>query len=243
MSHSISIEQNPTGYRYSVEPFLLANFVDPYPGQRVLEVGTGCGILPLLLTSREPGLDITAVEIQESLVRPAIRNVAQSGRAGIRIHHADFLEMARDLPPSSFDWIVSNPPYRKRNSGRINPDPEKAIARHELKLSLPTLIAAAAPLLKPEGKLVLAYPPLRREEWMTELERNGLTPRRRLTVHGHHDTEPRILLVEATRTGNAGRCEDRTLVMYNPDGSYTGPMQAIYERFDYSGRSHRLREK
>ncbi|WP_442427366.1 MULTISPECIES: tRNA1(Val) (adenine(37)-N6)-methyltransferase [unclassified Nitrospina] len=226
-----------------MEPFLLAHFVDPEPAQRVLEVGTGCGILPLLLTTREPKIDITGVEIQESLVRIAIRNVAQSGRAGIRIQHADFLEMARDHPPSSFDWIVSNPPYRKRNSGRINPDPEKAIARHELKLSLPALIAAAAPLLKPHGKLVLAYPPLRRDEWVTELKRNGLVPRRRLTVHGHHDTEPRILIMEATQAELCGRCEDQTLVMYNPDGSYTGPMQAIYERFDYSGRSHRLREK
>ncbi|CCQ89186.1 conserved hypothetical protein [Nitrospina gracilis 3/211] len=243
MSHSLSIEQNPTGYRYSVEPFLLAHFVEPEPAQRVLEVGTGCGILPLLLTSREPKLDISAVEIQESLVRIAIRNVAQSGRTGICIHHADFLEMARDLPPSSFDWIISNPPYRKRKSGRINPDPEKAIARHELKLSLPTLIAAAAPLLKPHGKLVLAYPPLRREEWATELKCNGLAPRRRLIIHGHHDTEPRILIMEAMRAELCGRCEDQTLVMYNPDGSYTEPMQAIYERFDYSGRSHRLREK
>lgn len=241
VSHPIPIEQNPTGYRYSVEPFLLAHFARPVTGEQVLEVGTGCGILSLLLTSREPDLDVTAVEIQESLFQHAVRNVAHREREGIRVEHADFLEWARSVPSASFDWILSNPPYRKRNSGRINPNPEKAIARHEIKLSLPELVAAAAPLLKPEGRLTLAYPPERREEWTAALHKNGLAPARSLTVYGHRHAAPRILLIEAARHHTVQQPEDRELIMYNPNGSYTEAMQTIYECFNHSGRSHRVR--
>lgn len=244
VSSPIIIDQNPNGYRYSTEPFLLAHFVRPDASQRVLEVGTGCGVLALLLSLRAPDLKITAFEIQRSLYDRAVDNVLRNGLEDrIDVRHADFLEAARSLPPGGFDWIVGNPPYRKLNSGRLNPDPEKAVARHELKLSLPALVSAAAPLLKPQGRLALAYPPQRREEWVQALEAHGLAPVRSLTVYGHANAEPRILLLEAARTPSACPPDDRNLIMYNPDGSYTESMQAIYESFNYSGRSHRVRQK
>lgn len=244
VSSPMRIEQNPKGYRYSVEPFLLAHFVRPQVDDRVLEVGTGCGILALLLTFHQPDLRVTAFEIQQSLYDRAVNNVARNGlEACIEVRHADFLEAACGLPSAGFDWIVGNPPYRKLNSGRRNPDPEKAIARHELKLSLASLVAAAAPLLKPQGRIALAYPPQRKEEWMRELTANGLAPVRSLTVYGHRTAPPRIVLVEAARAPGPRQPEDRELVMYNPDGSYTESMQGIYESFNYSGRSHRVREK
>ena len=115
------IDQEKTGYRYSIEPFLLADFMSLLPGQSVLDIGTGCGIIPILLVQREPSLKITAIEIQNC--SQAQKNIQQNRmEQKITLIHGDFLKEAEKLKPESFDHIVSNPPYRKIQTGRINPD-------------------------------------------------------------------------------------------------------------------------
>ena len=136
-AQSLFIEQNANGYRYSVEPFLLADFIEPLRGDRILDVGTGCGVIPLLLTRRHADLEILGIEIQPSLFKKAFYNVSRNGWENrIALLEGDFLELARDLKAGDWDYIISNPPYRKKNSGRVNPCKEKALARHELALTL-----------------------------------------------------------------------------------------------------------
>ena len=244
ISSPFIIRQPEAGYRYSTEPFILAHWVQPRPGDRVLDVGTGCGIIPLLLTRRQPDLRITAVEIQESLYRVALQNMEDNEPPRLmELLHADFLSVADTLEAGTYDWVVSNPPYRKQRSGRINPSREKAAARHELTLSMETLIAASRPLLKPEGRLAVAYPAHRQDELFDQLRHHGLHPYRWLRVSGHREAEPRFVLVEAGIATRPAPPREESLVMYNPDGSYSSPMRDIYESFDYSGRSHRVREK
>ena len=238
----IVISQNPEGYRYSVEPFLLAHWVRPAEGSRILDIGTGCGVIPLLLMGRQANLEITAVEIQNSLYQSAVDNVESNGWSHrIRILEGDYLSMTGEWEPETFDWILSNPPYRKVNSGKLNPCREKAIARHELSLTLETLAAASAPLLKPGGKIALAYPFYRLDEAMYQLRKVQLHLTRIVRVFGHEKAAPKICLIEAVKGGTPQTPLEETLTIYHPDGSYTQTMQDIYASFNYPERSHRLR--
>jgi len=238
------IEQNEKGYRYSIEPFLLADFIEPRPGDRILDVGTGCGVIPLLLARRYTDLEIMGIEIQSSLFKKAFYNVSQNGwEDRIKILEGDFFQLAGDLKAADWDCIISNPPYRKKNSGRINPCSEKALARHELTLTLSSLVETGVSLLRPGGKIILAYPSSRLDEVVRELERHRFQARRLVHVLGHEKTEPRFFLVEAAHEQEGSRFQEETLTIYQPDGSYTPRLQDLYASFDYTGRPHRLRKK
>lgn len=241
-SNTVIIEQEKEGYRYSTEPFLLADFAGPRAGWRVLDVGTGCGIIPLLLATREPRLEITAVEIQKPLYDSALKNTAANGlSAKIKVLLGDFIDLAPAL--GTFDLIISNPPYRKINSGRLNPDKVKKLARHELTLTLPLLVENSFPLLKPGGKIVLAYPLHRLDEVLRQLRLSHLNPHRLRFIHGSQGAKAKIFLVEAVKEQPAECIVEDSLYIYNTDGSYTQEMETLYVSFNYPGRSHRIREK
>ena len=227
-----------------MEPFLLADFVRPQPGARVLEVGTGCGIIPLLLLTRQLDLSITAVEIQESLARQAESNLMENGKTDrVRLVHADFVNWSRQNADAVFDWVVSNPPYRKRNSGRVNPDLEKAIARHELTLDLAGLVAAGARHLAPDGRMALCYPLERLDEVRRQMEREGLRPVELKRVAGHPESPARFFLILAQKTNAPVPLNETLFYIYEADGAYTSGMKSVYESFNYPGRSHRNRQK
>lgn len=241
-SPAFSIAQAEGGYRYSIEPFLLADFVKLLPGAKVLDVGTGCGIIPLLLLTREARLQVTAVEIQPPLYEAALRNVSQNGLSDrVEILLGDFAQ--KDLLRRQFDMVVSNPPYRKINSGRINPDRIKALARHELALTLSSLLENASGVLKKGGNIVLAYPPVRLEEIRLELMRLGFSLVRLRFIHGCQGGKAKIVLIEAVKGCSAECVVESPLYVYNGDGSYSREMQEIYVSFNHTGRSHRQRQK
>lgn len=243
-SNPLVIEQDREGYRYSIEPFLLADFVRPEPGCRVLDVGTGCGIIPLLLMMHGTAEEIVAVEIQQSLHDLAARNISRNDALGkIRLIHADFLKMKPDATDGLFDLILSNPPYRKINTGRMNPNREKAVARHELSLDQKSLAAKACDLLKEGGMLALAYPPIRLAETLEQLRAHQLSPARLRFVHGYESAEARIFLVEAIKGRQPDCIVEPPLYVYNKDGTYSKEMDGIYASFNYSGRADDLEEK
>ena len=243
MQKSLSIiKQGKEGYRFSIEPFFLADYVQTEPNMRILDIGTGCGIIPLLLAVREPLLDITAVEIQKSLYCNAIQNVATNGmNQTIKICHGDFLALAETL--NHFDIIISNPPFRKINSGRLNPNTVKAIARHELTLTLSKLIHKSTPLLKRGSKLILAYHPDRLEEILDELHNHKVYPHRLRWIHGYKQAKAKIILIEALKEKPTQLTTEDPFYIYYDDGSYTQEMKKIYASFNYPCRSHRLKEK
>ncbi len=227
-----------------MEPFLLADFARPASGSLCLEVGTGCSIIPLLMLTRQPELFISAVEIQESLIQRAHSNLIDNGAQDrVNLIHADFLKWSETHPDKTFDWVISNPPYRKLNSGRINPDQEKALARHEIALTLEALVSRSTQHLNPGGKLALAYPLERLEEVKQALLTNGLAPIRIRQVCGNKTLPARFFLILAQRGQNNGLCEEDRFFIYEEDGAYTSAMKKIYESFNYSGRSHRHRKE
>lgn len=214
------IDQENTGYRYSIEPFLLADFITLLPGQSVLDIGTGCGIIPILLVHREPGLKVTAIEIQDS--SQAKKNIRQNEmEKQVSLIEGDFLMESKKLEPESFDHVISNPPYRKIQTGRINPDSGKAVARHELSLSMGSLMDKSAPLLKKGGQITLAYPPERLGELMRELECRNLYPNQARFVHGNDEATAKIVLVSALKGKKADFSVAPPLKVYNKDGTYS----------------------
>jgi tRNA1Val (adenine37-N6)-methyltransferase len=161
----LSLFQPKTGYRFSLDPIILAAHVHPAPGDRIMDIGCGCGILSLILAGRNPDVRITGIEIQKTLARAAQKNVAKNRMSDrIRILHQDICTLERApagaIPgtkpksnlgalfkindvPAQVDLIVSNPPYKKKSTGRLNPDRERALARHEITLDIAALALQA----------------------------------------------------------------------------------------------------
>jgi len=230
--------QGENGYRYSIEPYLLADFARMPANARVLDIGSGCGIISLLLLKRHPGLRLTGVEIQPELNRWALGNIKSHGRESvIEAIEGDIVKLAPTWEEGSFDAIVSNPPYRKINTGRTNPDRGKALARHEITLNLGSLLTAAHRLLRPGGSLTLAYPPVRLQEVLAALAGRGLSPSRLRFIHGHPGAAARIFLVEAVKGPRVDLQVEQPLTVYNPDRTYTREMEEIYASLDYSDRA------
>lgn len=238
------IEQNSEGYRYSIEPFLLADFVSLQAGFSVLDVGTGCGVIPILLTQKEPGVEVVAVEVQESLYNLTVKNLRQNKLSDrIQAIHGDFLQVAPTLKKQTFDWAISNPPYRKANTGRKNPNEEKAIARHETSLDLVSILELSAPLLKPGGKIALAYPPLRLNETLTEMKTQGLAPSRLRFIHGSRQADAKIFLVEGIKGMRPDCVVEAPLTVYENKNAYTEEMKQIYDSFNNIDRPDDLKEE
>ena len=236
------IIQNDSGYRYSIEPFLLVDFVILRPGYEVLDIGTGCGVIPVLMINREPDLKITGVEIQGSAATIAKKN-ASKNKNRIKILDGDFLDQNLTFFKEQFDLIISNPPYRKINSGRINLDEKKAIARHELKLNLQDMLEKAKHFLKKGGHITLTYPSNRLQETLRELENQKLFPSRIRFIHGNKNAEAKIFLVDAIKGKKSDLIVDSPLYVYNRGERYTKEMQDIYDSFNCVDGSDHIGKK
>jgi tRNA1Val (adenine37-N6)-methyltransferase len=197
----LRLEQPARGYRFSLDAPILADFLQCQPDDVLLEVGTGVGIIPLILFVRRPFRKIFAIEVQPRLAELAERNVhSHHARGFIRIIRADIREP--DLPgvPDRVDAVFSNPPYRRIGAGHLNPDPEKAAARHELLLDLPALMRAAGRRLGDGGRLFLTHLPGREAEVILEAARWGFHLRRRREVYSFpQDPQPFLVLLHWTR--------------------------------------------
>jgi len=236
------IIQNAHGYRYSIDPFLLVDFAILHQGQEVLDIGTGCGVIPLLMINREPKLKITGVEIQSSAVTVAKKNVSKN-KNKIKILDGDFLDKELTFPQEQFDLIISNPPYHKIKSGRMNLNEGKAIARHELKLNLQDMLKKAKSFLKKGGHINLTYPPIRLQETLRELENQKLFPSRIRFIHGNKNAEAKIFLIDAIKGKKSDLIVDSPLYVYNRGGSYTKEMQEIYDSFNCVDGSDHIGKK
>ena len=243
-SNNLLIEQPIDGYRYSIEPFLIADFAKLYSEYRLLDIGTGCGIIPLLITTQIELKEIVGIEIQKSLYDFAVNNISNNDLSKkVRLIHGDFIKTTIDDDNQPFDIIVSNPPYRKLNTGRINPKHEKAIARHELSITLETLIKKAGKLLKHQGTFCMAYPPTRLNEVQEKLHSHKLFPSRIRFIHGSSDAEARIFLIEAVKEHQVDCIIEPPLFIYNNDGLYSEKMGKIYDSFNCHSWTNHIKEE
>lgn len=179
-----------------MDPLLLADHVNIVKHERILDIGTGCGIMPLLLLYKHPEIKITGVEIQE--------NLADIARKNIKINNMDkrsliLLKDIKDVTISDInvkaDIIIANPPYKKKETGRINPDIQKAIARHEIKLTLETLIDSVKRLLAQNGRFYIIYPAERVAELICSLNNHEINPEMIKFVHTKKENSAKLVIL------------------------------------------------
>lgn len=225
----IRVKQHRHGYRFSIDALLLAGFVKPVPAAPVLDLGTGCGIIPLILAWRYPGLQLYGVEVQEELAFLAEENVAENHMCDrIKILHMDLKKLEIRHLPDPIGLIVSNPPFRRHLSGRINPDPQRAIARHELKMTLDDLVSVSGRILARGGKFAGIYPSERLVDLLVCMRDNRIEPKSLRMVHSEVNTEAKRVLVEGVKEGRSDLRVRRPLFIYQPDGSYTPEVEEMF---------------
>jgi tRNA1Val (adenine37-N6)-methyltransferase len=202
----LSIQQPKHGYRYNLEPFILADFIDLEKGESVLDLGTGVGIIPLLLARQFPAVGkCTGIEIQPELAEIARRNVKiNSLQQQITIIQGDYRLHRQLAPPSSFSTVIANPPYYPQQQGRLNNCRQKAIARHEITTDLDSLVDAAAFFIKPGGRFVASYPAERLPTLINACQRRKLTPKYLQCVHSQPSEPAELILLAARQNGNKG---------------------------------------
>lgn len=211
------IRQPKNGYRFSIDPVLLAHHARPNPSDRILDLGTGCGIIPLILGYRTPGVHVRGIEIQPELAELAQHNVSENGMAGhIEIICRDIRKMAA---PRSFDLVLTNPPYREVSAGRISPDSQRAIARCELSITLEGLLGRAAVQLAPSGRFLIIYPARRAADLLYRMRKADLAPRMIRFIHGKPGVCAKLLIVEGIKGGNPDLTVAAPLILHDSTGN------------------------
>jgi len=220
--------QHREGYRFSIDAVLLAAFSAPGAKDRIVDLGTGCGIIPLILGQRHPAVSITGIEVQPELAALAAQNVEANGmKDRVTIICGDMKLLSIQAVSGPVDLVISNPPYRKSRSGRVNPHPQRALARHEILATLQDVAAAAARLLGIGGGFAIVYPAERITDLLTNLRSTGIEPKHIQTVHAKDHDPARLVLVSGIKGGRPGATVHEPLVIYQPNGTYTETVQAM----------------
>jgi len=224
----LQLYQRKQGYRFSIDSILLADFATIGSGNKVIDLGSGNGVLPLILAYRYPSVLITGVEIQRPMAARAARNIRLNGyRDRIAIVQMDIASIVERFQAESFDSVVCNPPYRRANSGRLSLSRERQIARHEIKATLNDFVRAASFLLKNKGSFACIQLGDRMVDLVSAMRSAGLEPKRLRTVHAFPDAKASLVLVEAVKAGRKGIDVLPPLMIYDSARNYTAELNAI----------------
>lgn len=223
------IIQNDKTFCFGMDAVLLSGFARVKPGEKALDLGTGTGIIPILLKAKTSGAHFTGLEIQEASADMARRSVLYNHLEDqISIVQGDIKEAHTLFDAASFDVITSNPPYMTGNHGLVNPDMPKAIARHEILCTLDDVIGQASRLLRPGGRFYMVHRPFRMAEIMTKMTAHRLEPKRMRLVYPFVDKEPNMVLIEGLKGGKSRITVEKPLIVYKEPGVYTDEIYDVY---------------
>jgi len=225
--------QHVDGYRFSVDAVLLAHFLRPRPGDRILDLGAGCGVVSLIISYRLPQVTITALELQPRLAELISGNIERNHlQDRISLVQGDLRQISALFPPESFDWVVCNPPYGKLAAGRLNPADEQAVCRHEIASDLGDIIRAISFSLKNRGRAALIYPANRAAVLLAALKAAALEPKRLQIIHSYPGGEGKLVLVEAMKNGGEELLILPPFFIYEEaGGQYSAAMARLYEPY------------
>lgn len=230
MRDGLKLIQNTDIFCFGMDAVLLSTYAKAGKYDRVLDLGTGNGIIPVLMQSKNPGSTYTALEIQENSADLAIRNVELNNLSDrISVVKGDIKEASRLFGEASFNVVTSNPPYMNENHGIVNPDSAKAIARHEILCSLEDVVREAGKCLKSKGKMYMVHRPNRLVDIFDTMRRHHLEPKRMRLVYPYVNKAANMVLIEAVKGGNSQLIVEEPLIVYKEDGNYTDALLKMYE--------------
>ena len=217
----LELIQNPGQFCFGVDAVLLSDFARVKPGETVLDMGTGNGIIPILLSAKTEGKHFTGLEIQKDTAEMARRSVLYNHLEDrIDIVTGDIKEAAEIFRPAFFDVITTNPPYMLAEHGLRNPDSSKAIARHEVLCSLDDILRESMKLLQDKGRFYMVHRPFRLTEIMIKMNYYKIEPKRIQFIHPYIDKEPVLVLIEGVRGARSRVTVEPPIVIY--EGRKTG---------------------
>ena len=225
--------QNPNQFCFGVDATLLSYYasLSIKPGAEVLDLCSGNGIIPILLTAKCGAARIVGLEIQKDVAEMAERSVRlNSLEDKVDILCGDLKDGTEIFKRSSFDNITCNPPYKERGSGQINETDSTAIARHEILCDLEDIISVSAALLRPGGKLTMIHRPDRLIDLCCLMRKYKLEPKKLRVVHPSYNKTATMILVEAARGGRPKLFLDPPLYIYDEKGNYTDEIDKIYAK-------------
>lgn len=223
------IIQDPDRFCFGMDAVLLSGFARAKEGDRVLDLGTGTGIIPILMEAKTKAAYLYGLEIQPDSADMARRSVKLNNlEKKIEIMTGDIKEADSFFDAASFDVITCNPPYMTEHHGLTNPEAPKAIARHELLCTLEDVIRVSSRLLKPGGNFFMVHRPFRLVDIFVLLRQYRLEPKRMKLVYPFVDKEPNMVLIEANRGGRARMTVEKPLIVYKEPGVYTDEIYDIY---------------
>lgn len=224
----VVLAQSRSGYRFSIDALLLADFATVHRADRIVDLGSGNGVIALALAHLHSSTRLTGVELQTAMVERARRSARWNGFDNrVEMLCGDVRRAATLPPPGSFDVAVCNPPYRGAASGRISAGDERRIARHELSGGLGDFLKAAARLLNNKGRMALIHLAPRAADVLAGLRGVGLEPKRLRMIHSFADAEASLLLIESVKGGRAGLTIEPPLILYRGDRIYSDEAAAI----------------
>lgn len=223
------IIQNPEKFCFGMDAVLLSGFAKVKAGANVLDMGTGTGIIPILLEAKSDAASLIGLEIQEESADMARRSVQLNHLEDkIQIVTGDIKEASSIFKPASFDLITCNPPYMIGQHGIANPSGPKAIARHEVLCTLDDVVRNASHLLKPGGYFCMVHRPFRLAEIMTTMAKYKVEPKRMRLVYPYVDKEPNMVLIEGCRGGKPRMTVEKPLIVYKEQNLYTNEVYELY---------------
>lgn len=221
--------QKKRGYRFSIDAVILANFITLKEHERVLDIGTGCGIIPIYMAVNGKTNSIIGVEIQEELFELAKKNKEINSCDNVDFIKGDVTEITDRLKDMHFHVIISNPPYTKERSGRKCPAESRLLARYESTLSLESLLMAASTILDNKGRLYLIFPARRLGEFIYTAKSKRLEPKRIRFVHPRYDERANLFLIECIKNSGVHMIVEKPLYIYE-DIYYTHEIEGYYQK-------------
>ena len=228
----LKIIQNKSGFCFGIDSVLLSDFAKNIRNNaKVIDLGTGTGIINLLLSGKKKALEFVGVEIQEEVAEMAERSVELNNLEGkIKILNENILNLKEVYKPKSFDAVVTNPPYKKINTGLTNEDNKKLISRHEITASLKDFIQISAYLLKDYGEFYMVHRPDRLVDIFQLMREEKIEPKLIKFVYPKANKKTNLVLIKGVKNGKPFLEYDNNLIVYNEDGSYTDEILRIYNK-------------
>ena len=229
LQNGLYVIQNPEKFCFGMDAVLLSGFADIRQNEKVLDMGTGTGIIPFLLKAKDKGSHLTGLEIQEECADMARRSVSYNHlEADIDIVCGDIKEAAEIFGAASFHAVTSNPPYMIGQHGLQNPYMAKAIARHEILCTLEDVVSQTAAVLKDRGRFYMVHRPRRLAEIISLMKEYRIEPKRLRMIHPFADRDANMLLIEGVRGGKSMMVVEPPLIVYDEPGVYTKVIHRIY---------------